>query len=142
MNGFREWLTHPVTVRVCRVATGLLFAVAALSKLGDLPAFAEQIHNFRFLPLFAENAVAMTLPWIELVAALALLLNVRPRAGAGVAAGLMAAFTLLVVVSMFRGLDVECGCFGTADASRVGIVKALQNLGMLALAVVAGLRRR
>ena len=50
--------------------------------------------------------------------------------------------TLAVLAALLRGLDIECGCFGTADASRVGVVKVLENFGMLALAVLASLRPR
>ena len=38
-----------------------------------------------------------------------------------------------------RGLDIECGCFGTSDASRVGTAKLIENVGLLALAVIASL---
>jgi hypothetical protein len=41
---------------------------------------------------------------------------------------------------MARGLDFECGCFGTADHTRVGAFKLAQNLAMLAVA--AGALRR
>jgi uncharacterized membrane protein YphA (DoxX/SURF4 family) len=140
MQALRQWLTHPVTVRLAQLAIGALFIVAALAKLGDLPAFAEQIHNFRSLPLAAENLVATTLPWIELVAGLALVFGIRPRSGAWVVGGLTAVFTVAVIVAWVRGLDIECGCFGTADSTRVGLEKLLQNSGMLVLAVVAGLR--
>ena len=105
MQALRQWLTHPVTVRLAQLAIGALFIVASLAKLGDLPAFAEQIHNFRSLPLAAENLVAATLPWIELVAGLALVFGVRPRSGAWVVGGLTAVFTVAVIVAWIRGLD-------------------------------------
>ena len=140
MQPLQRWLTHPATVRTCQLTIGLLFIVAALAKLGDLKSFAEQIHNFRMLPLAVENLVAMILPWIELIAGLALVSRVHPRAGAWITAALMVIFTLAVVVAMFRGLDIACGCFGTADASRVGLVKLGQNLGMLLLALGASLQ--
>jgi uncharacterized membrane protein YphA (DoxX/SURF4 family) len=142
MGGLTRLLTHERTVRVCQIATGALFALAGLAKVGDLGAFAEQIHNFRLVPVPAENLVAITLPWIELVAALALILGIRAREGALLAFGSLAVFTLAVVVALARGLDIECGCFGTADASRVGVVKVLENLGFLAVAAVACLRSR
>jgi len=113
---------------------GILFGWAALAKLADLASFALQVHNFRLLPLAAENLVAMLLPWVELVAALALVLGVRPRAAAWVAGLLLAVFTIGVAQAMARGLDFECGCFGKASATRVGWGKLAQNLGMLLLA--------
>ena len=135
-------LRHPLSIRVCQIATGVVFAWAGLAKVGDPAAFAEQIHNFRMVPVFAENLVAMTLPWIEVVAALALLVGVRARDGAILAGGSLVVFTVAVIAAFARGLDIECGCFGTADAQAVGIKKLLQNSGMLAVAVIASLRAR
>ncbi len=135
-----QWLRHPLVVRGSQIVMGIVFAWAALAKLGDLRGFADQVHNFRMLPIFTENIVALSLPWIELLAALALILNIRARSGAVVVTGLLAGFTLAVIVALIRGLDIECGCFGTSDASRVGLVKITQNLGMLVLGWIGCLR--
>jgi len=132
--GTLSWLSDRRVVRLCQVGIGLVFVWAALAKLGNLEAFAGQVHNFRLLPIASENIVAMALPWIELVAALALIFDVRARAGAVVLTFLLAVFTVAIILAVARGLDFECGCFGTADASRVGLSKILQNAGMLAVA--------
>ncbi len=142
IESIRAVVTHRWTVRACQIAIGAIFAYAALNKLGDLPAFAKQIHNFRILPVAAENLVAMTLPWMEIVAALALILGVRARSGGVVVAGMLAVFTVAVILAILRGLSIECGCFGKASASTVGAVKVAQNLGMLALALIASVRAR
>ena len=55
---------------------------------------------------------------------------------------LLSTFTAAIFVAMARGLDIECGCFGTNDATRVGWFKIGQNLLMLALAWVGALRAR
>jgi putative oxidoreductase len=130
MRAFR----HPGLIRAAQIVLGILFGWAALAKLADLATFALQVHNFRLLPIAAENLVAMLLPWVELVAALALVLGMRPRAGAWVAGVLLAVFTVGVALAMARGLDFECGCFGKASSTRVGWGKLAQNLGMLLLA--------
>lgn len=142
LNRLQQQSARWLVIRACQLAIGLAFAVAALGKLGDLRSFALQLHNFRVVPIPLENLFALSLPWIELVAALALVLGIQARAGALVAAGLMAVFTVAVASALVRGLDIECGCFGTGDASRVGLVKVAQNLGMLALAAVGSLRAR
>jgi uncharacterized membrane protein YphA (DoxX/SURF4 family) len=142
MQGLKRFLADSRTIRVSQILIGLIFAASSLAKLGDMHSFAEEVHNFKLLPIALDHLVAMTLPWIELVAALALLLGVRARSGAIVAAFLMAVFTTGVVIAMARGLDIECGCFGTADGTRVGLVKVLENSGMLALALIGSLRAR
>ena len=135
-----ELLRNDRLIRLCQIAIGLIFAVAGMAKLGDLGAFAEQIHNFRIAPAATENLLALSLPGIEVVAALALVLNIRARSGAVVVTGLMAVFTVAVLAALARGLDIECGCFGTADASRVGLIKVGQNVVMLLVAAVGTVR--
>lgn len=124
-------------IRICGLFMGGVFIVAAMAKIGDVAAFSTQIHNFRMMPVSLENLVAMTLPWIELLAGLSLLLGIRPRAGGLIVTVLMAFFLVAVAVALARGLDIECGCFGTADGSRVGLRKMAENLGMLILAFIA-----
>ena len=77
---------------------------------------------------------------IEVVAGLCLMTNVRSRSGAVLSTALLAAFTMGVIAALLRGLDIECGCFGTADASTVGAMKIFENVGMLALGLVASRR--
>jgi uncharacterized membrane protein YphA (DoxX/SURF4 family) len=142
MDAVRRLLTHPATIRTCQVLIGLIFTTASLGKLGDLQAFAEQVHNFKLLPVAVENLVALTLPWIELVAGFALIFGVRPRSGGVVVSFLMVMFTIGVLIAMARGLDIECGCFGTADGTRVGLIKVLENTVMLVLGLAASVRPR
>jgi putative oxidoreductase len=129
-------------VILCQLAIGLVFLFAAMTKIGDAAGFATQIHHYRLLPFGLENLTAITLPWIELLAALAILLRLEPRVGSAASAGLMVVFIVAVGLAVARGLDIECGCFGTADAGHVGGMKLLENTGFLALALVGCLRPR
>ena len=134
--------SHPVVVTLARLSIGAVFRVAALAKIGDPATFSLQIHRFHMMPVAAENVVAVTLPWIELLAALALVVQVRPRAGAAVALVLMVVFTVAVGAAWARKLDIECGCFGKAVPSRVGAQKLAENVGLTVLAALALQRRR
>lgn len=134
------WLRHPLVIRLAQIVIGVVFVWAGLAKIGDVKAFAEQIHNFRLWPVAGEHLLAMTLPWIEVVAGGAMILGIRARAGAFVNAALMVIFTVAVAQAAARGLDIQCGCFGTADAQSVGVKKLVENFGLTALAIVAALR--
>jgi len=140
MAGILGFLRRPAVVRLAQVAIGVVFLAAALAKIGDLATFAAQIHNFRLVPVWSENLVAMTLPWVELIAGLSLVLAIRPRDGGWVVTVLMAVFLIAVGQAVVRDLDIECGCFGTADASQVGLAKLLENTGLLIVSMVATLR--
>ena len=142
MSPLLEKLRHPWIVRTAQVLIGLVFIAAALPKIGDPQSFAAAVHNFRLLPLALENLVALSLPWVELVAGLALVFGLRARAGGLLVSLMMVVFTLAVGIALARGLDVECGCFGTADGSRVGAQKLLENAGLTVLAILGTLRPR
>jgi uncharacterized membrane protein YphA (DoxX/SURF4 family) len=141
-NPVARVLTASATIRLCRVAVGLVMLAAALGKIADPAAFASQIHHFRILPAGAENLSAILMPWVELIAGLALVLGVRARSGAWLSLAMMVVFTLAVGQAVARNLDIECGCFGTSDATRVGAAKLLENLLITGAAVVASLRLR
>lgn len=140
MSALIGLVRHPRVILLAQVAIALVFLAAALGKISDPAAFARQIHHFRLLPQGFENTVAITLPWVELIAALALIFRYHPRSGGLVTAGLMVLFVGVVAAALARGLDIECGCFGTSDASRVGAAKLIENIGLLAVAAIASLR--
>ncbi len=140
MNAAATLLRAPAVVRLARIAIGLVFLAAALGKIGDLASFATQLHDYRIIPLWSEHLLAMTLPWIELVAGLALVTGVRPRAGAIVVLALTLTFTIAVGSAWARGLDFECGCFGSSGAATIGARKFVENVGLSLLAVLATLR--
>jgi uncharacterized membrane protein YphA (DoxX/SURF4 family) len=125
----------------CRFLLGALFIWAALGKIADLPGFASSVHNFRLIPLPVENLFAIVLPWIEVVAAILLVLNIAPRSGLLILGGLLVVFLVAILSAILRNLDIACGCFGTHDAARTGWVTLLRDLAMLALAVLGWPRR-
>jgi len=140
VNALARILTSPALIRACRVVFGLVLIAAALAKIGDPAALATQIRYYHLFPTGPENLIAISLPWIELLAGLALISGVHARAGAWLAVAMMVVFTLAVAQAMARGLNFDCGCFGTADATRIGIRKLLENIALTAVSVV-GARR-
>lgn len=135
-----RFLSHRWVVRAAQIATALVFLAAALPKISDVPQFAKDIAAYQLAPVWSHHLVAMTLPWIELVAALALLLKIRERAAAMVATAAMLTFTAAVAWAWSQGLSIDCGCFGKGVSEPVGVAKFLQNVGLTALAAVAARR--
>ena len=145
MGLFHTTVLHPTSRRVAQIVAGLIFLAAALPKLADLSGFAGSVHNFHLeavIPMAATNLLAMTIPWVELVAGLALVSGVRPRAGAIVYTVLLSLFTLGVVQAMARGLSFDCGCFGRTGSATIGAKKLAENLAMVAVGVIAAVERR
>lgn len=137
-----DLLTHRWTVRAAQLATAFVFLYAALPKIADVPEFAKSVAAYQLAPVWSHHLIALTLPWIELVVALALIAKLHDRAAAVVAVGAMLLFTVAVTWAWQKGLSIDCGCFGTGNSEPVGVTKLLQNLGLTLLAVVAALPAR
>jgi putative oxidoreductase len=113
-----ELLSHPwLTVRV-QIALGAIFVVAALPKVIDPPSFAHMIYNYRLVPGAAVNAFALVIPWVELLAGLALILGVWPREAAALAGFLLLVFIAAIGFNFVRGHAVDCGCFDVHSAGK------------------------
>ena len=112
------WLTHPwLTVRV-QIGLGAIFVVAAIPKIADPPSFAHMIYNYRLVPGFAVNALALVMPWVEILTGLALILGVWPREAAALAGLLLLMFLWAIGFNLARGHAVDCGCFDIHSAGK------------------------
>lgn len=117
------------------VLAGVLLA-AAVPKLLDPAGFAARLPNFRVFPDALTHILATTAPMLELLAALALLTGVLYRGGVWLALGLMSAFTALIASVLARGIDLDCGCFGTSPRlDPVGALDLVRNILLLGLAI-------
>jgi len=102
---------------VGRVVIGILFIVAGTLKLLDPAQFLSDIQTFQLVPYSVAFAMALMLPWLEVISGIALALK-KWRWGAPVLLlGLMIAFTGALIISAGRGLDISCGCFGVNEGN-------------------------
>lgn len=113
----REALTHPwLTVRT-QIALGLFFIVAALPKIADPPGFAHMVYNYKMLPGPLVNAMALVLPWAELLMGLALVAGIWRKTAAALVGALLVVFIAAISVNLLRGNAIDCGCFDVAAAN-------------------------
>ncbi len=104
-------------------------------KLVDPQRF---LFHLRALDLLEDpwNAwVAMSLPWLEAVTGIALILPWTTLGGSAMAAGLLGTFVVSLTTAQQRGLEIDCGCFGgTAATDNLNVAIAWRVL-WLGLAV-------
>ena len=120
-------------VLACRLVLGALFIWAAIAKLPDMAAFAQDVANYRVVPAALVPFVAAAVVGIELLAGIALVSGWNSRAAAVVIAALLAVFTGFIAQALLRGIDLRCGCFGGDEPASWWTV--LRDLAMLAAAL-------
>ena len=110
-------LLHPRLHLALRLLLGFVFVYASLDKIWDPAAFAKIVYQWQVVGPVPSNLVAVTLPWVELVAGLLLIAGVWKRESALVVALMLVVFIVAAGTVMARGIDVEnCGCVSVAKA--------------------------
>jgi len=126
---------------VFRLVLGGLFMYAGVIKALDPLDFAQNIRNYELVGQSLSFIAAIVLPWLEILSGLFLIAGLWKRGAALVISGLLVFFIVLTVVTMIRGLDVDCGCFG-ALSRKAGWSVILEDLAMLAMGLVLLLKER
>ena len=119
-----------------RLILGFIFIFAAISKANDSEGFARAISNYKLLPIFLINILAITLPWVELCAGILILFGISVKENAFILSALLTVFILAIFISLARGLNIDCGCFGTVGGTKVGIQKILENFGLILAGII------
>ena len=121
-------------ILVLRLVLGAIFIYAAWTKLRvSYLIFAMSIDAYQLLPEWAVLTVARTLPWLELLVGLLLLVGYKVRYVAAAASALLVFFFALMLRSYIKGQGIDCGCFGVGEAISP---KTLLRDGSMLLAAV------
>lgn len=129
LEGVFRWLGDACLL-LSRLLIGGYFVAAACLKLMDPVAFAQQVFYFNLIPAPAAVVVGVLLPYVELLAGCAVVLGVRGRAGSLVLTVLLTVFTGAIILAIFQGIDISCGCLGKHDASRTNWKKVASNMAL------------
>jgi len=113
-----------------RFFIGIMFIYACMTKIPYPVEFAKNVEAFRILPYWSVNMVALFLPWVELSCGLFLIIGLATRASATVLATVLALFTLALVINVFRGSPITCGCFESVGA-QIGWYDVFRDLVLM-----------
>src|SRR3989442_13732092 len=98
--------------RIMAIIVGGIFIYAGALKALDPVGFANGIDNYKILPWAISVRFAFYLPWLEILAGLALVFRFLYRGGLLILSALLLIFLGATVAAKVRGLDITCGCFG------------------------------
>ncbi|MBN1959059.1 MAG: DoxX family membrane protein [Desulfuromonadales bacterium] len=132
-----------VTYHTSRLVLAGVFIYAGVIKANDIQGFAGQVANYQLLPYAWNYLVAATLPYLELLCGILLLLNMRVRPALLVLFVLNLVFILVLFSASIRGFDIDCGCFKPdAEQPTEPLTALWRDLGLAVLMIVTWLLRR
>lgn len=118
-----------------RLILGFIFIYAGGEKIYDPDAFAQSISNYQLLNSFFTILTAIILPWLEIFAGILLMCGAAVRENALIISTLLFVFIAAGIISLLRGLDIDCGCFGSASV-KLGLQKIIENILLLAAGII------
>jgi uncharacterized membrane protein YphA (DoxX/SURF4 family) len=112
-----------------RLVLGGVLATAGILKLGVAPTEqVRAVRAYQLLPQGVDAAAGYTLPFVEIVLALALLVGMGTRVAAVLSGVLMLVFVAGIASVWARGLSIDCGCFGDGGPVEPGQTKYLEEI--------------
>ena len=101
LTGSDTLTTH--ATKAFRGFVTLVFVAYGASKIGQAQSFSQSIANYRILPQELVNVAAVTVPWVETLAGLALLRRKWLGGGLAVTAGMNVVFIAAITSALARG---------------------------------------
>jgi uncharacterized membrane protein YphA (DoxX/SURF4 family) len=104
----RQWIGV-----LARLIVGGVDVAAGIAKFPDPAANVRQVRAFDLLPEAVVPTVGHALPTVEIVVGGVLILGLLTRAFAVIGALFFIAFIFGIAAAWARGLEINCGCFGS-----------------------------
>jgi len=121
-------------VKIIRIIFGLFFVFSGAVKIIDLHSFRDSVVLFDILPVRFINLASITIPSLEFVCGLALVLNVFKKVAISFLILLMTIFAIAVGINLYRGASFECGCLGPFEIfDTISWLSIVFNIGIVAI---------
>ena len=117
MNNLRQSIINNGWIELAaRWILGLTFIYASFHKIVSPADFAKIVYGYDLFPEIFINLIAIIIPFLELIAGLALIIGIYPRSAAIVINGLLLAFIVVLTINLIRGHEFDCGCFSAGQS--------------------------
>lgn len=107
----KKILSNSIFLIILKLVIGFVFVVASLGKIIDPQSFAKDVYSYAILPATLVPLFAATIPWIEFISGLLLMLDIYPKSNAFIINGLLVVFIIAIAIDVWRGIEISCGCF-------------------------------
>ena len=110
-NNLHRFFNNRWVEFVTRFLLGATFIYASYHKILAPAEFAKVVYGYGLFPGELINLIAIVLPFVELIAGLALILGFYPRSAAMIIMAMLIFFILILSLNLARGYEFDCGCF-------------------------------
>ena len=135
---YRRDRVRDVVGLLARLFLGGVLVFAGWSKVGKPFTSERAVQAYEIMPDALAGWVGLTLPFVEIVLGVLLVLGLFTRPVAVVSTLLMVAFVIGISQAWARGLTIDCGCFGGGGQIGANQTKYPQEIARDASFAAAG----
>ena len=105
-----------------RIIVGGIFFYAGFLKINDLQLFELSIRNYQILNDPWVGILAMTLPPLEIILGISILIKFLYQGALLIACMTMSVFIASLLSLLARNIDINCGCLGLNTSVQIQIM--------------------
>ena len=92
-------------------ALAVMWFISSYDKILNVEGFYWVLNNYRAFPDVIQGLIALCFPVFEVFLGIVLILRYRLKSAYLITIIVMVFFIILLSVTFFRGIDLNCGCF-------------------------------
>ncbi len=119
-----------------RILLGVIFLITGLFKFFHMQEFTDAIENYQLIPqkldIFAGTIVSL----LEVVIGISLIFCFLTKLGVLITSSLMMLFIIITSITLFNGLDINCGCFIGIYNQKISFFSLVIQIIILAFSLI------
>ena len=132
------WLSGTSWIaKIARVCIGTVLIYAAIPKIDHTDRFLNTVMMYDLAPVGINIVMAVTIPWLELLLGVCLVLGLYAPGSLAIVAGLFTLYVIAIASALHRGLAFDCGCFGDMSGSSSTMVNTIALTRTAILGVIS-----
>ena len=119
-----------------RVFLSAVFIYASIDKIQNPWQFAAIIEGYDLVQGMLSHYIALFLPFLELVCGIFLLSGIFVRGSATIISAILIVFIVAISLALFRGLEINCGCFSLSESGDpLSYLRLIEDFFLLTVAI-------
>jgi uncharacterized membrane protein YphA (DoxX/SURF4 family) len=129
--------TASILSECIRLLLGSVLLFSGLAKMRAPYEFLADVYSYQLTGPFLSLLIAAALPWLEVLVAICLWTKILFRGAMIVAAVLLAVFSTVLAIAVYRQLDISCGCFMAQD--KISYLSLIRSVCLFIAAIVGSI---